>query len=125
MPLCLTVHVAVPAELVVRLLTLLHAVDPADRRCSVTGMPATVVLAPRRVTLVVIGKTAFLATLLADEIAVVVGSIRTVAGAPAWAASLTATTETVSALAGFRPVSVVDRVVFGKVATWPVDRVTR
>ena len=54
------------------------------------------------------------------RIAVVVGSIRTVAGAPTWAASLTATTETVSALAGFRPVSVVDRVVFGKVATWPV-----
>ena len=88
-------------------------------------MPATVVRVPRSVTLVVIGKTAFLATLVADEIAVVVGSIRTVAGAPAWAASLTAATETVSALVGFRPVSVVERVVFGKVATWPVDRVTR
>ena len=54
-----------------------------------------------------------------------VGAIRTVAGAPAREASSIATTETVSGLAGFSRVSVVARVVAGKVATWPVDRVTR
>ena len=42
-----------PAGLVVRLPTLLHSREPATRRCSVTGMPATVVRVPRSTTLVV------------------------------------------------------------------------
>ena len=70
----MTAHARVPLASVVPVLTVRHTVSPATCRCRVTGMPATSVEVPRRVTLPVTVKARFLIARAVDEvIAVAVG----------------------------------------------------
>ncbi len=55
----------------VPLLTPRHTEVPTTRRCSVTGMPASTVFVPRRVTLPVTVNARFLTAFATDEVTAV------------------------------------------------------